>query len=68
MPAEVSSMIDNAEKRLKKEYKVIRGTYTVRVPDDAEFGAAKAQMECFFDSCRFGIEDHTVRGGWKERK
>ena len=62
-------MIDNAEqKRLKKEYKVIRGTYTVRVPDDAEFGAAKAQMECFFDSCRFEVEDHTARGGWKERK
>jgi len=62
-------MIDNAEqKRLKKERKVIRGTYTVRVPDDAEFGAAKAQMECFFDSCRFKVEDHVVRGGWKERK
>jgi hypothetical protein len=62
-------MITNEEqKRLKKEYKVIRGTYTVRVPDDAEFGAAKAQMECFFDSCRFEVEDHKMFRMWRDRK
>lgn len=55
------------QRRLKKERKVLRGTYTIMVPDDAEFGLVKAQMDCFFDSCRFEVEDHTMRGGWKVR-
>jgi hypothetical protein len=63
-------MIDNAEqKRLKKEYKVIRGTYTVRVDDYIPFDVANATAKRFLKDCfGDGLEDHTVRGGWKERK
>ena len=61
-------MIDNAEqKRLKKEYKVIRGTYTVRVPDHKDLDAAKENLLKNFRAIGYDIEDHVVRGGWKER-
>jgi len=62
-------MIDNAEqKRLKKEYKVIRGTYTVRVPDHVDLESSKENLLKNFRAIGYDIEDHTVRGGWKERK
>jgi hypothetical protein len=54
------------QKRLKKEYKVIRGTYTVRVPDDISFERAKERIDGILEG--FERDDHTMFAGWKERK
>lgn len=62
-------MITNEEqKRLKKEYKVIRGTYTIRMHNDCSFEDMEKNMSKWFEYWGERLEDHTVRGGWKERK
>ena len=58
----------NEEKRLKKERKVLRGIYTVRVPDGVTFEKAQEQLDKFFrDSIGQDVEDHVLWAGWKKR-
>jgi hypothetical protein len=62
-------MIDNAEKkRLKKERKVIMGTYTIRVPDDMPFENAEKSLNKWFEYWGERLEDHKTFGMWRDRK
>ena len=64
----IRTMANNTdeERRLKKEYKAIRGTYTVRVPDNISFEKAKERLDDILEG--FEREDHNMFGMWRDRK
>lgn len=56
------------QRRLKKERKVLRGTYTIMVPDYMDFEQAKALIDgTLYQDCPLSVEDHNMRSGWKVR-
>jgi hypothetical protein len=62
-------MIDNAEqKRLKKEYKVIRGTYDIRIPDGMPYEQAEKNLNKWFEYWGERVEDHKMFRMWRDRK
>lgn len=53
------------EKRLKKEYKAVRGCYTIRVPDDVSFDTAHDVLTHALEP--FSPEDHHIHDMWRKR-
>ena len=62
-------MIDNAEqKRLKKERKFLRVTFTAMVPDEMDFDWAVDGMKDTMNHLPLFVEECSVFTGWKDRK
>jgi hypothetical protein len=60
--------ITDEERRLKKEYKAIRGTYTIRMPDDMPYEKAEKNLNKWFEYWGERLEDHNMFGMWRDRK
>lgn len=61
-------MITNEEqKRLKKEYMALRGTYTIKIPENVEPEQAMENFKAAFASLGYEIEDHYLRVVWRDR-
>lgn len=54
-------------KRLKKEYMAIRGTYTIKIPDNVEPEQSMENFKAAFETLGYEIEDHYLRLVWKDR-
>ena len=54
-------------KRLKKQRMAMRGTYTVKIPDNVEPEDAERNMMVAFKSLGYTVEDHYIWIMWKDR-